>query len=297
MNNTILKGSLLIAAAACCYGMLGTFVKMAYLAGFSTAEVTVSQFVLGFLGLWIVHRTGSRTTGKHADHKTERKNAIKMAVAGTSLGLTSIFYYMAIKYIPVSIGIVLLLQAVWMSMVLESLLKKKRPELFRIVAVCIILSGTVLATGVLRENNQGNWQGICWGLLAALSYTATMYSSNHVALQLPPLRRSFLMITGGLVIVLLVFLPSMLHGFSLHIFLSWGLPISLFGTVLPPILFTKGMPLTGMGPGAILTSLEVPVSIIFAHYILGESTSPLQRVGVILILAAVVLINRQQHIV
>jgi hypothetical protein len=36
-------------------------------------------------------------------------------LAGTSLGMTSVFYYLTVKYIPVSIGIVLLMQTVWMG--------------------------------------------------------------------------------------------------------------------------------------------------------------------------------------
>lgn len=291
MNNKALKGSFLIAAAACCYGMLGTFVKMAYLDGFTTAEITISQFSLGFLGLLAMSFNNRGKTAGEVDEKTSGKGYLKMVAAGVSLGLTSIFYYMAVKYIAVSLGIVLLLQAVWMSIVLESILHKRSPGILKIIAVFIILIGTVLATGALHQDSSINWGGVGWGLLAAASYTATMYSSNHVQLQLPPLKRSFLMITGGLIVVLLVFAPALLHGFSLRIFLSWGLLVSLFGTILPPILFTKGMPLTGMGLGAMLTSLEVPVSIIFAHYLLGESINILQWSGVVLILMAVILIN------
>jgi drug/metabolite transporter (DMT)-like permease len=295
MNNNLIRGSVLIAAAACCYGMLGTFVKMAYLDGFTTAEVTVSQFVLGFLSLLALSFNSQRRISGQPEKKAIRKSYFKMITAGASLGLTSICYYMAVKYIAVSLGIVLLMQAVWMSIVLESILQKRFPGMLKIISVFIILIGTVLATGVLHHSKQINLEGIGWGLLAAASYTATIYSSNNVQLQLPPLKRSFLMISGGLIVVLLVFFPALMHGFSLKIFLSWGLLVSLFGTILPPILFTKGMPLTGMGLGAMLTSLEVPVSIIIAHYILGESISLLQWLGVIIILMGVIVINWSQN--
>lgn len=296
MNNRVLKGSFLIAAAACCYGMLGSFVKMAYLDGFTTAEITISQFSIGFLGLLAISFNKRAKSREQVGEKTSGKGCFKMVIAGISLGLTSIFYYFAVKYISVSLAIVLLLQAVWMSIVLESILNKIAPGILKIVAVFIILSGTVLATGVLHQHSSISWLGVGWGLLAAASYTATMYSSNHVQLQLPPLKRSFLMVTGGLIVVLLVFASALLHGFSLRIFLSWGLLVSMFGTILPPILFTRGMPLTGMGLGAMLTSLEVPVSIVFAHYLLGESINMLQWAGVVLILIAVILINWRQNV-
>jgi drug/metabolite transporter (DMT)-like permease len=291
LKNKTIKGSLLIAMAACCYGMLGTFVKMAYLNGYSTAEITLSQFSLGFIGLLMLNLKQEKKTDISVKKKVLGKSYFRMIAAGSSLGLTSICYYMAVKYIAVSVGIVMLLQAVWMGIVLECILSKKRPDRFKIMAVMVILTGTVLATGVLHRHNQINWTGIGWGLLAAAAYTATMYSSNKMELELPPRKRSFLMVTGGFLVVLLVFFPSLLQGFSFKIFLNWGLLVSLFGTILPPILFTKGMPLTGMGLGAILSSLEVPVSIIFAHYMLGESISLLQWLGVLLILMALILIN------
>ena len=51
------------------------------------------------------------------------------------------------------------------------------------------------------------------------------------------------------------------------------------------------MPLTGMGLGAIFTSLEIPVAILFAHLLLNEYVSVCQWVGVFLIIIAVILKN------
>ena len=291
MNNNPIQGGLLIAAAACCYGMLGTFVKLAYIDGFTTAEVTVSQFSLGFMVLFALSYFSQRKITRQAEKKTSQNSSYKMVGAGASLGLTSICYYMAVRYIAVSTAIILLMQAVWMSIVLESILHKRRPGILKIISVLLTLIGTVMATGALRKSNQINLGGIGWGLLAAAFYTATIYSSNQLQLHLPPLKRSFQMICGGLIVVLVIFFPVLMDGFSLKIFLSWGLLVSLFGTILPPILFTKGMPLTGMGLGAMLTSLEVPVSILFAHFILGESITLMQCFGIIVVLIAIVLIN------
>jgi len=99
------------------------------------------------------------------------------------------------------------------------------------------------------------------------------------------------MVSGGFITVLLVFSSSLLQGFSFSILLNLGIVVSLFGTILLPILFTKGMPLTGMGLGAIFTSLEIPVAILFAHLLLNEYVSVIQWLGVFLIIIAVILKN------
>ncbi|MEZ2337249.1 EamA family transporter [Mucilaginibacter sp. RCC_168] len=62
--------------------------------------------------------------------------------------------------------------------------------------------------------------------------------------------------------------------------------MALFGTILPPLLFTKGLPKTGIGLGSIVSSVEIPESILFAHFILNESVTPIQWVGVALIIMA-----------
>ncbi len=290
MKSQVLKGSIFIVLGAACYGMLGTFVKMAYKDGFNTAEVTISQFAVGFAVLLIL-TTFKKPAAVKETNTTAVKSIIKLVLAGTSLGLTSIFYYLSVQYIPVSVAIVLLIQTVWMGVLVEIIVQRKVPGSRKIIAVVIILAGTILATNLFKQSIQVNWTGFGWGLMAALSYTATMYSSNKLELHLPPLKRSLFMILGGLVIILIIFHASLNPHFSFGIFLSWGLVVSLFGTVLPPLLFTRGMPLTGIGLGAIIASIEIPVSVFMAHLLLEETVSLLQWTGVMLILFAVVLMN------
>ena len=56
-KNEIVKGVFLVALGATSYGMLATFVKLAYLDAekFTTAEVTTSQFVYGILGILLIN--------------------------------------------------------------------------------------------------------------------------------------------------------------------------------------------------------------------------------------------------
>jgi len=126
MKNNVLKGSIFIALGASSYGMLATWVKMAYHEGFSTAEVTLSQFSLGFAGLFIL--TLFRKRKPVAEVKASGiKSIFKLIAAGTSLGLTSVFYYLSVQYVSVSVGIVLLMQTVWMGLILEMVLHRKTP--------------------------------------------------------------------------------------------------------------------------------------------------------------------------
>ncbi|TKC63680.1 DMT family transporter [Pedobacter hiemivivus] len=289
--NGKLKGSILIFLGASCYGMLGIYVKKAYLEGYNTAEVTLSQFGIGFITLFIVNVFRNIKRPQVAETKLPFTSKLKLMVAGTSLGLTSIFYYLAVIHIPVSFAIVLLMQTVWMGIILEMLITKKIPDLNKIVAAIMVIIGSVIATNLLGQSVDLNWKGVLWGMMAALCYTATMYSTKNIKPQYSPYQRSLYMILGGLVIICIVYHSSLNSDFNYHIFYSWGLLISLFGTVLPPLLFTAGMPLTGIGLGAILSSVEIPVAVLAASLLLKENVSPLQWFGVILILIAVGVMN------
>jgi len=55
LENKFLKGVLLVGLGATSYGMLATFVKMAYGEGYTTAEVTSSQFILGIIGILLIN--------------------------------------------------------------------------------------------------------------------------------------------------------------------------------------------------------------------------------------------------
>ncbi|MCF4100719.1 DMT family transporter [Gillisia sp. M10.2A] len=290
MNNSVLKGSLLVALGASSYGMLTTFVKMAYAEGFTSYEITFSQMLLGLVGLVIINLLFVKAK-KTAHIEPKLKSILKLMAAGTSLGLTSTFYYLAVQYIPVSIGIVLLMQSVWMGVFLEAIVAKKAPSANKIAAVVVILIGTVLATNMLMSEIELDWRGIGWGLLAAISYTVTIYTSNTVALQLNSLRRSLWMMLGGTIIVAVISAPYLLEQFNLEIFAKWGLILALFGTILPPILFTAGMPKINVGLGAIISSVELPVAVLMAYVLLNEKINTYQWIGILIIILSVVLMN------
>ncbi|MDT0294512.1 DMT family transporter [Mesonia ostreae] len=291
MKNTALKGGILVALGASSYGMLTTFVKMAYEEGFTTYEVTFAQLFTGFLGLVILNLFYKGRNKKTQVAPASKKSILKLIIAGSSLGLTSIFYYLAVQYITVSIGIVLLMQSVWMGVALDAVIQKQKPTALKILAVVIILIGTLLATNVLFENFELDIRGILFGLLAAASYTITIYSSNTVSTELPSMVRSKWMMLGGLIIVSAITLPTLVQGFNLEIFYFWGPLLAVFGTILPPLFLTTGMPKLNVGIGVIITSIELPVAVCMAYLLLNEVVILPQWLGIVLILLSIVVMN------
>ncbi|WP_291120014.1 EamA family transporter [Flavobacterium sp. UBA6135] len=289
-GNSLLKGVFLVGLGASSYGMLATFVKLAYQEKYTTAEVTTAQFILGILGVLIINFY-QRIKNKNTATKATKKNIFHLMLAGTSLGMTSVFYYLCVRYIDVSIAIVLLMQTVWMGVLLEMILDKKLPSVQKIVAVIIVLIGTVLATNLLKNEIELDWRGLLWGMLAATSFTTTMFTANRISLGISSAQRSLYMLLGGAVIVLIFALSTQTTPFSFEIFMKWGIILALFGTIIPPMLLNAGFPHTGIGLGSIVASLELPVSVLMAYFLLNEIVNFTQWLGIILILIAIIIMN------
>ncbi len=293
-NNNIFKGVFLVALGATSYGMLATFVKLAYQEDFTTAEVTTSQFIYGIIGILLINLF-QKIKNKNTALKASSKNIFQLMLAGTSLGMTSIFYYLAVKYIPVSIGIVMLMQTVWMGVLLEWFLDKKAPSLQKIVSVFIVLIGTALAINIFKidfNDDTINWPlGLMFGLLAATSFTTTMFTANKVALEISSAQRSLYMLLGGAVIVFTFGIITQVTPFNFEIFAKWGIILALFGTIIPPMLLNAGFPQTGIGLGSIVSSLELPVSVMMAFVLLNEQVLFIQWIGIVLIILAIVIMN------
>lgn len=282
------KSTLYVAAGACSYGLLATIVKYANHLGIHTSLLTFLQFMFGFLFLLSFNLLSKRNADEHNTIKFSSK--IKLMVWGISLGLTTTLYYLSIQYIPVSAGIILLMQSIWISLVAEAVLLKKFPSKGKITGVTIVLLGTTLATNLFQNNNNLDYKGIILGFGAGISYALAIYASSTVEKDLPSPVRSQFLVLGGLLLIV-AFWNIYIIRYMQPNALPWGLLIAIFGTILPPLLFTKGIPKTGIAMGNIISSLEIPVSTLSAMLVLQEVVSGFQWFGILLILMAVIIIN------
>ncbi|HMN04671.1 MAG TPA: DMT family transporter [Flavobacteriales bacterium] len=303
------QGAVFVAVGAIFYGVLGNVIKLAYRDGFTTAEITAAQYAMGLLGLWLVDRIAQGRSGVRV-HLSGRDRR-QLVLAGTAIGVTSVSYYIAMRYIDVSVAIVLMMQSVWFGIVLEALLNRRFPGMRKALATAIILFGTVLATNAMGAHRSLDIRGVLWGLFSGATFTFMMFASNRIAVHVPPFRKSLLMLVGGSTVVALFVLfsqvgpyhiPAMrawlpagdvaaLRAFDASILYTYGPVIALFGTIIPPIFFNIGFPKVGLGLGSIVSSLELPVSVSVAYLVLREQVLAVQWLGIALILAAVVLMN------
>ncbi|WP_027417819.1 EamA family transporter [Aneurinibacillus terranovensis] len=286
------RSVLLVFLGSCSYGILSTFVKFAYREGFTAGEINGSQMFLGACMMWLLTFFMSRG-------KAGARQWLLLVGIGVCVGLTGIFYYRSLKYIPASVGIVLLFQFTWIGVLAEALIERKWPGVEKIAALVFLFVGTILAGDIFHGGlQQFTLAGVVLGLLSAVTYAFFILCSGRVSTTMNPWLRSSIMLTGSALITFIIYPPVFLTNGSLsHGLLKWGLLLAFFGAFIPTLFFVYGAPYIGSGLATILGASELPMAVFMSKFVLKESVSVLQWIGVIIILAGVgmpELLNRKR---
>ncbi|CEH28492.1 hypothetical protein AM501_21755 [Aneurinibacillus migulanus] len=277
------RSILFVFFGACSYGMLSTFVKLAYKAGFLPGEVSGSQMFLAMVCMWGVALLFSR-------QRIGGKQCIALMGVGVASGLTGILYYQSLQYVPASIAIVLLFQFTWIGVIIAAIMERKKPGIEKIVALILLMVGTLLSGDVFTGGfGQLNLIGIVFGLLSAVTYALfVIFSGRAASSGLSPYTRAAVTLTGAMLITFIIYPPSFLiNGALTSGLLLYVLPLALFGGIIPVLFFTLGVSHIGGGLATILSAAELPTAVLLSRIVLHENVSMLQWIGVSIILGGI----------
>lgn len=279
---------LMVFAGACSFGILSTFVKLAYREGYTAAEISVTQAFTGMIVLWLLYLITRRQR-----HPMKPRDWAWMLITGGCIGLTSFVYYVSVAYIPASVAIVILMQFTWIGLLMEALLFKKKPSALQLITTILILVGTWMGSGLAGGGLAGlSVKGMLYAGASAFLYAVYVIVNSRAGKSLDAGKKSAATITGSTLCIFLVNAPQLVASTHFDIgLLKWALFLSLFGTIIPPLLFAKGIPKVGAGISAVIMTAELPVAIVCSHFILHEPVNGLQWAGVALMLLSMLLLN------
>jgi drug/metabolite transporter (DMT)-like permease len=169
--------------------------------------------------------------------------------------------------------------------VLSALFFKEPLTRWKIGALLLALVGTALTVG---PSGNGRVIGILLALAAAVIYSIYILVGSRIMPKTNALSASTTVTTaagvvyGGIVAVRGPLFPQTLLG--------WGAVVSivLVSTVIGIVTFFAGLERIGPTRASTLSTFEPVVSVTLAILVLGETISPLQVLGGILILVAVI---------
>ncbi|MDP5277165.1 DMT family transporter [Chengkuizengella axinellae] len=285
---------ILVIVGASSYGILSSVIKLAYEAGLNELQITTGQLFFGMIILWII-----MIFRKHAWQNPLKAPLLKLTLLGfIGISLTSIFINASLRDLDASLSIVLLFQFIWISIIIESILHKKLPTRFQVLAVIIVMFGTVLAVGLsIEDMQQIRIRGFIYGFLSAITYSFFITFTGRVATNIDSVIKSAIMITASLppsIVVMMVLFPSQTYvQGDLSAFLFWGLFAAVLGVIIPTISFNLGIPKIGGSLSAMLGAVELPAAILAAVIVLQEAVVFTQWSGVLLILLGIIVAEKK----
>lgn len=279
-----LKYALLVFLGGCCYGILSTFVKLAYSAHFTTAQITGNQYLLGTIFIWIAFLFVKNKV------KISWKRKVKLILAGTTFGMTGVFYSQSLQTLNASMAIIFLFQFVWIGTILEFVFHKKVPSVGKIVSLFILILGSLFAANIFDGSIHSiSLKGAIWGFLSAISYSTSMFLSSKMENSIPAVQKSAYLTTGALCLIFFVFPPTFLmHITVISGVFPYALILGFLGVCLPPLLYSIGMPHVGSGLGSMLSASELPVAVLMSFFVLKEAVTATQWIGVLFILLGII---------
>lgn len=283
----------LVVIGASSFGFISPLVKLAFADGWGEMDVSVSQVTMGAVLLWVLLAVSPKAWGN--PFRSWKTGLLLAGIGILGFATTTLLYNGALGELDASIAVVLLFQFAWLTIVWDSLAARRWPSRNQLLAVGIVVAGTLCAVDVFSADfSQFSLRGLALGLGSAVTYSLYLYWTGSAGTKLHPLLRSVVMLTAALPVVYAVNPPTALWQTGSGGLLLWGLLLGLLGQAMPMICFNAAIPRIGGTLSAMLGSIELPVAVIAALLILGESVAPVQWGGMALILAGIVLAERDR---
>lgn len=282
MNRTFLN-SLLIFIAGASYGLIVPVVKGAGEIGIYPSTFLPLQYLVAFLVCLVIMLVRRMKWASP-------KRLIPLALLGFCTGGTSICYYSAVTLLPSSAALTLLFQYIWISVLIECLHKKALPARSTIIAIVVVLIGTLFATGLLDGNlNALDPVGVLFGFGSALFYALFLYYSGIIGAGQSTILKTAMLALGGLIFTSIVSPSAFTTSLPDPSTWPYAIGLAILGILFPVSLINFASPKLTTGMVSIMASSELPVGILAAWALVGDVPSPLVLFGALLVLVGIVI--------
>lgn len=282
MNKTLLY-ALLVFLAGSSYGFIVPVVKIASAHNVDVTDFLPAQYLLAFLLMAVVtliRRIRFVSPGE----------MLKLASLGLATACTSLCYYRAVSLLPSAVALTLLFQFVWIGIIVTSVAERKLPSKQTVVAMAVVLLGTVLAAGLFDASFASlDSTGVAFGLGSAVFYALFLFLSGKVGTQYELPLRTMMLALGGFVVTSTMnvgFFAGALWDASIW---PYATILAFLGIIIPTSLIAFASPKIPASMVTIMASSELPVGVLAAWAVVADAPAPLTVVGVCLVLAGIVL--------
>jgi drug/metabolite transporter (DMT)-like permease len=286
-------GPLLIIMAGCFWGSMGIFVRKLSTFGFSPIQIvsirlTIAALVFALL-LFIKDRSGFRIA--------LRDLPLFLGLGFGSILFFTVCYFSAITIMPLSTAAILLYTSPIWIMLMSVLFFREKLNRIKLIALALAFAGCVLVSGISGEGLTltglllGLGSGIGYGLYSILGTIALRKYSPYTVTTY-----TFLFAAAGswLVCGPADLISKFAAADNLTGLLFFCVLTGLVTAVIPFLAYTLGLRTVEASKAGILATIEPLVATLVGIIVFSEPVTLLSGLGIVMILIAVILLNRKK---
>lgn len=283
-------GVLLIVLGASAWGTLGIFATTLYEAGLKPVDVAATRVTVAWIGFAVIEIIFNPVRVR----LTQRQQALLALHGLIAVALYNLLYFGAIAQVGIALAVTLLYSAPAWSAVLGYFLLRERHPPRVYLAVPLAVTGVALAvTNPAGFSRSVPTAGLLLGLGAALAYALFSIFGKVLLRDCPPSTLLFYSFgTGAIVLGAIAGLDG--GGDRLMAINPAGwlvlLAAGVFSTFLAYLAYTEGLRRTPASLATLLAATEPVVAVALGLVVAGEHLSKYQFGGIVLVLAATVIV-------
>jgi drug/metabolite transporter (DMT)-like permease len=272
---------------------MAIFGKLAYDEGANVGTLLSVRFVLAAAMFWALVLAGGALREMRALGR--RDVAVGVAMGACGYAIQAGCYFAALERIDASLLSLLLYTFPAIVAVAAVALGRERVDARKLAALGLASGGLVL---VVAGAGAGALDplGAALGLAAAFVYSAYILVSDGISGRVSPRALSALVCTGAAVVLAggAAMLGELRPGELTAAGWGWLACLAVVSTVVAISFFFAGLRRVGPTTASILATVEPLVTVLLAFLVFGETLGPVQIVGGVLVLAAVLVLQARR---
>ena len=282
----------LIILAAILWGTIGIFTRELLGFGFTPIQITGAR-----CAVTAVCMVGFLLLVDREKLKIDLKDIWMFIGTGLlSIVFFNICYFTSIQYLTLSVASVLLYTAPFFVMLMSLFLFHERMTVQKGLALALAFGGCILTAGIIGGDiGTISTVGILIGLGSGFGYALyTIFGRVALKKYHPLTITAYTFSVAAIGILPFCNVPEMI-GLSVGNLgvLPYILILGIVCTVLPFLLYTKGLQHVEAGKASVMAFVEPMVATLIGIFLFNEQMTLLNITGVVLIFAAIVLLNRR----
>lgn len=277
-----------ILAAAALWGVIGLWNRTLMATGLSPTSIVAVRNFGGMVLLAAVFAVKDRTV-----FRVKREHLKYFAGTGiVSVVLFTCCYFTCQRVSSLAVASILLYTAPSFVVLLSAVLWKEPVTKKKLLALLLTLVGCACVCGVFSGGLTVTLFGILLGLGAGFFYALYSIFGRYALAHYDSMTVTvWTFMFAGPVSLVLLRPRELMAAFSAPV--SWVMAAGLvvFSTVLPYILYTRGLAQVESGKASIMASLEPVVAAVVGVLVFSEPMSGLTVAGIVLVLAGVVILR------